>query len=179
MPLILANQLCNTARTVAIDCLCARILTGQFMLELGWGDRATGSLWMSECMDGGGISWRRHIAEGFKLEIETREEHEWHENMSAHPAIASFQTTSFCFGTLQALLMLYGDEPGPVLPTFKKRTASPRVWLFRGEASQAEAQKCKQDSSQSQSVIEKSLFMPSLTPVSGRVLSCGCFCCVV
>lgn len=100
---------------------------------------------MSECMDGGGISWRGHAAEGFKLEIETREEHEWHENMSAHPAIASFQATSFCFGTLLALLMLYANELRPVPPTFKKRTAGPCVWLFRGEASQAEAQKCKQD----------------------------------
>lgn len=65
------------------------------MLELRRGDRATGSLRMSECMDGGGISWMRHVAEGFKLEIETRAEHEWHENMSAHAAIASFQATSF------------------------------------------------------------------------------------
>lgn len=82
---------------------------------------------------------------GFKLEIETTEEHEWHENMRAHPAIPSFQPASFCSGTLLALLMLYVDELRPVLPTFKKRTAGPCVWFFCGEASQVKAQKCKQD----------------------------------
>lgn len=56
--------------------------------------------------------WRRDKLEkigrrSFKFEVETAAEHEWHENMSAHPAIPSFQSASFCFGTLLALLMVY------------------------------------------------------------------------
>lgn len=56
--------------------------------------------------------WRRDKLEkigrrGFKLEIETAAEHEWHENMIARPAIPSLQSASFCFGTLLALLMVY------------------------------------------------------------------------
>ncbi len=63
---------------------------------------------MSESVGGGGLGLKEKIGRGgFRLEIETAEGHEWHENMRARLAIASLQLASFCFGTLLALLMVY------------------------------------------------------------------------
>ncbi len=63
---------------------------------------------MSDRVGGGGTSLKEKIGRrGFRLETETAEGHEWHENMRVCPAIASLQTASFCFGTLLALLMVY------------------------------------------------------------------------
>lgn len=44
---------------------------------------------------------------GFKLQLETAEGQEWHENIRVHPMIASLQPASSCFGTLLTLLMVY------------------------------------------------------------------------
>lgn len=143
MQLNLAARLFNTAKTVCLS-VCKNLDWPVYAwIELG---RQSDRINVNVRMHG----WRRDKLEeigsrGFKLEIETTEEHEWHENMRAHPAIPSFQPASFCFGTLLALLMLYVDELRPVPPTFKKRTAGPCVRFFRGEASQVKAQKCKQD----------------------------------